>query len=83
VFFILDFDEEIKITPLPSNLNGFVIGDSLEKKEDTVGDLRMIRNNVEKGYNALKKKISGFSHRKTSIQTVLNIVIIYPIFVSK
>lgn len=67
----VDFGDQIEITPLPSNIAGFIIGDSLEKKEDTVGDLRMIRNNVEKGYNALKKKISGFSHRKTSIQTVL------------
>ena len=67
----VDFGDQIVITPLPSNITGFVIGDSLEKKEDTVGDLRMIRNNVEKGYNTLKKKISDFSHRKTSIQTVL------------
>ena len=67
----VDFGDQIEITPLPSNITGFVIGDSLEKKKDTVGDLRMIRNNVEKGYNILKKKITDFSHRKTSIQTVL------------
>jgi len=67
----VDFGERIEITPLTANLNGFVIGDSLEKKNDTVGDLRMIRNNVETGYNTLKKKISGFSHRETSIQTVI------------
>jgi len=67
----VDFGDQIEITPLPSTITGFVIGDSLEKKEDTVGDLRMIRNNVEKGYNILKKKISGFSHRNTSIQTIL------------
>ncbi|MCE7746716.1 MAG: hypothetical protein GPJ52_16435 [Candidatus Heimdallarchaeota archaeon] len=68
----VDFGEQIEITPLPSNIAGFVIGDSLEKKVDTVGDLRMIRNNVEKGYNTLKTKISNFSHRETSIQTVLD-----------
>ena len=31
----------------------------------------MIRNNVEKGYNLLMKKIDGFSHRKTELQEVL------------
>jgi galactokinase len=67
----VDFGDQIEITPLPSNLSGFVIGDSLEKKQDTVGDLRMIRNNVEQGYNLLKEKIHGFSHRKTSIKEVM------------
>lgn len=67
----VDFGEQIKITPLPTNLSGFVIGDSLEKKKDTVGDLRMIRNNVEQGYNLLKDRITDFSHRKTSIHEVL------------
>lgn len=67
----VDFGEQIKITPLPSYLSGFVIGDSLEKKKDTVGDLRMIRNNVEQGYNLLKDKITDFSHRKTSIMEVM------------
>ncbi len=68
----VDFGDQIEITPLPSNLDGFVIGDSLEKKKDTVGDLRMIRDNVEMGYNTLRNKIANFSHRETSIQTVLN-----------
>ncbi len=67
----VDFGERIEITPLPSDLSGFVIGDSLEKKQDTVGDLRMIRNNVEQGYNLLKDKIIDFSHRKTSIQEIV------------
>ncbi|NHJ33096.1 MAG: GHMP kinase [Asgard group archaeon] len=67
----VDFGDQIVITPLPSNLVGFVIGDSLEKKKDTVGDLRLIRNNVEQGYNYLKEKIADFSHRKTTIQEVL------------
>jgi len=67
----VDFGDDIIITPLTPKLDGFVIGDSLEKKEDTVGDLRMIRNNVELGYNLLKDRISNFSNRKTSLQEVL------------
>ncbi len=68
----VDFDQEIKLTKVPVTLSGLLIGDSLEKKEDTVGDLRMIRTSVEEGYQQLCDLINGFSHRKTSLKEITN-----------
>ncbi len=67
----VDFGHQFKITPLSTKITGLIIGDSLEKKKDTVGDLRMIRTNVEAGYNQLKNYIQGFDHRLTSLDDVL------------
>ncbi|MHA1156830.1 MAG: GHMP family kinase ATP-binding protein, partial [Candidatus Heimdallarchaeota archaeon] len=33
----VDFGQEIKLTKVPTTLSGLIIGDSLQKKEDTVG----------------------------------------------
>ncbi|NHJ87208.1 MAG: hypothetical protein FK734_17220, partial [Asgard group archaeon] len=68
----VDFGDEIKLTQIPTNLSGLVIGDSLEKKKDTVGDLKMIRTNVERGYSLLKPLIRNFNHRETSLAEILN-----------
>ncbi|MHA1943275.1 MAG: GHMP family kinase ATP-binding protein, partial [Candidatus Thorarchaeota archaeon] len=58
------------VTKLPAELDSIVIGDSGEKKEDTVGDLRYIRTTVESEYEAIKKNISTFDQRKTPANMV-------------
>ena len=67
----VDFGEKISLTELPVKLKGIIIGDSEQKKKDTVGDLRMIRTTVEKGYKILGEIIPNFSHRKTSLEEIL------------
>lgn len=67
----VDFGKKIALTELPVKLEGIVIGDSQQKKKDTVGDLRMIRITVEKGYKILGEIIPNFSHRTTSLQTIM------------
>jgi len=70
----VDFGEKLELTELPAKLSGLIIGDSLEKKQDTVGDLRFIRNNVEAGYQQLSKYIENFSHRRSSLEEVLQYI---------
>jgi galactokinase len=65
----VDFGEQTSVTKLPDSLDGLVIGDSLEKQE-TVGDLRMIRTAVEEGYAYLRQKVSDFENRSTSVNEV-------------
>ncbi|MFX1481963.1 MAG: galactokinase family protein [Promethearchaeota archaeon] len=62
--------ETRKATRLPAELNSIIIGDSGEKKKDTVGDLRYIRTTVENEYNALRQRIPSFSRRTTPANTV-------------
>lgn len=62
--------ESKKVTKLPAQLDSIVIGDSGEKKKDTVGDLRYIRTTVENEYEVIKKKISAFDRRKTPANLV-------------
>jgi len=70
----VDFGQEITLTKVPTKLTGLVIGDSLEKKKDTVGDLRRIRNTVEEGYRQLGTMIKNFSHRETSLETIIKFI---------
>ncbi len=67
----LDCGNNNAVTKLPAMIQGIVIGDSREKKADTVGDLRAIRSAAEEGYHLLAQKIRGFDNRKTSIEKVL------------
>ncbi|MFX1367959.1 MAG: mevalonate kinase, partial [Promethearchaeota archaeon] len=69
----IEFDEEMSVTRLPAAPEGIVIGDSLEKKEDTVGDLRYIRETVESEYSKLAKSIPGFNQRRTDLNLVLEL----------
>jgi galactokinase len=62
--------ESQKITRLPAKLDSFVIGDSGEKKQDTVGDLRYIKTTVEREYEAIAEKISSFNRRTTSVNLI-------------
>ncbi|MGY5881069.1 MAG: galactokinase family protein [Candidatus Thorarchaeota archaeon] len=58
------------VSKLPAKLDSIVIGDSGEKKKDTVGDLRYIRTTVEREYELIAQKISTFDRRTTSVSRV-------------
>jgi galactokinase len=60
------------LTLLPARLTGLIIGDSLEPKSDTVGDLARIRSLAEEGYQRLSKIIPGFDHLKTPMEQIRN-----------
>ncbi len=62
--------KENKVSKLPAELETFVIGDSGEKKVDTVGDLRYIRLTVEREYKEIGKKMESFDRRKTALVDV-------------
>jgi galactokinase len=66
----VDCGSSYKTTRLPAIVEGLVIGDSLEKKKDTVGDLKRIRSEVEKEYEKLASVISGFDQRTTPVDEV-------------
>ena len=55
------------VTKLVAMLDSFVIGDSGEQKEDTVGDLRYIRTTVESEYERIKKQLPAFDRRRTPV----------------
>ncbi|TFH11731.1 MAG: GHMP kinase [Candidatus Thorarchaeota archaeon] len=58
------------VSKLPAKLDYIVIGDSEEKKKDTVGDLHYIRTTVEREYELMAQKISSFNRRTTPINRV-------------
>ncbi len=58
------------ISRLPARLGSIVIGDSGEKKKDTVGDLRNIRTTVETEYELISQKIKSFDRRTTSVNNI-------------
>ncbi len=65
----VDMKENI-VTKLPARLDSIIIGDSGEKKKDTVGDLLYIRTTVELEYKLITQKISSFDRRTTPINKV-------------
>ena len=62
--------EDNTVSRLPAKLNTIVIGDSGEKKKDTVGDLRYIRTTVEREYELMAQKISSFNRRTTPVNRI-------------
>ncbi|MHA2140387.1 MAG: mevalonate kinase family protein [Candidatus Thorarchaeota archaeon] len=68
----VDLGADYKTTRLPANIEGLVIGDSLEKKEDTVADLKRIRTLIEKEYQVISEIIPDFDQRKTPTSVVTN-----------
>jgi galactokinase len=62
--------ENKKVTKLPAELDSIVIGDSGEKKKDTVGDLRYIRSTIEKEYESITERIISFNRRTTPANLV-------------
>ena len=61
---------ENKVTRLPAEVDRLVIGDSREKKKDTVGDIRYIKNTVEAEYEKISRQIESFDRRTTPIDRV-------------
>lgn len=59
-----------RVTRLPAELTGLVIGDSQQKKKDTVGDLRETRKIIESGYKEIRRKLPEFDPRTTEVQQV-------------
>ncbi|MHA2212825.1 MAG: GHMP family kinase ATP-binding protein [Candidatus Thorarchaeota archaeon] len=66
----LDFEQNCKVTKLPAMIEGIVIGDSMEKKADTVSDIRRMKTSVLEEYAAIAKLIEGFDPRTTPINRV-------------
>ncbi|MDF1539548.1 MAG: galactokinase family protein [Candidatus Thorarchaeota archaeon] len=66
----VSMDSDQKVTKVPADIKGLVIGDSRQKKKDTVGDLKEIRESVEEGFDEIKRKLPDFDRRTTGIQTV-------------
>jgi len=66
----IDCVNPIRVTPIDCDLTGFVLGNSLEKK-DTKGTLRASRQAVEAGIAELSKRIPGFSLRETPTDRIL------------
>jgi galactokinase len=58
------------VTRLACPISSMVIGDSLEKKADTVGDLVRIRTAVEKGYAEMKKAHPEFDNKCTPLSVL-------------
>ncbi len=61
---------ENRVNRLPAELNMFVVGDSGEKKRDTVGDLRYIRTTVEREYREIAKDLYSFDRRVTPVNMI-------------
>jgi len=55
--------------PLEANLEGIVLGDSLERK-NTVEDLARVREQVQLGVSKLRKMLPTFDLKKTSFQDI-------------
>jgi galactokinase len=66
----LTIKPEIEVTRIPVPINGLVIGDSGEKKSDTVGDLAEIRNLAERGYHKISQHIEGFDQNTTALEEI-------------
>ncbi len=70
----LDFSQDLIVTELPARIMGIVIGDSEEKKKDTVGDIRKIRTAAEEGFQILSELIEGFNRSTTPLDSVLDYI---------
>ncbi|MFH1732987.1 MAG: galactokinase family protein [Planctomycetota bacterium] len=66
----IDCVDPIEVTPIDFDLTGFVLGNSLEKK-DTKGTLRASRQAVEAGIAEMAKRIPDFSLRETPAGCIL------------
>jgi len=62
--------DDNSVSKLPAKLDSIVIGDSGEKKRDTVGDLRYIRTTVEQEFEAITSRIRSFDRRTTPVNSV-------------
>ena len=62
--------ESNRVTCLPAKLGSLVIGDSGEKKKDTVGDLEYIKMTVEREYELISQEMPSFNRRTTPVNAV-------------
>ena len=69
----VEMTEDQRVTIIPASIGSMVIGDSCEKKEDTVGDLSRIRSTVESEYRRLSDVIPGFNQRTTPVGEVFEL----------
>ncbi len=65
----IDCREPITVERLPAELDGFVLGDSLQPK-DTTGVLGKSRSAVEAGLSVLRDGIDDFDFRTTTLEEV-------------
>lgn len=65
---------EQRVTQLPAVLEGLIIGDSCQKKQDTVGDLREIRKSIETGFRMIESRLPDFDRRATSFDSVSDVL---------
>ncbi len=65
----IDCKEPITVERLPANIDGLVLGDSLQPK-DTTGVLGRSRSAVEAGLAVLRDNIPDFDFRTTSLEEV-------------
>ena len=65
----IDCRSPITVDALPAQLDGFVLGDSLQPK-DTTGTLATSRSAVEAGLSVLRSRIRNFSFRTASLDEV-------------
>ena len=65
----IDCREPITVDRLPAQLDGFVLGDSLQPK-DTTGVLGASRKAVEAGLTVLRRRIRDFDFRTTDLSEV-------------
>ena len=63
----IDCAEPITVTPLPAQLDGFVLGDSLEKKP-TTEILAKSKGDVRLGLDLLCRRIPGFDLKTTPLE---------------
>ncbi len=68
----VSMESDRKVTRLPAEIDGLVIGDSQQKK-DTVEDLRKMRKAIEAGYAHIRSKIPDFNRRTTLVERVYDI----------
>ena len=69
----LSMGSDQKVTVLPAEIKGLIIGDSQQKKKNTVGDLKEIKKSIEAGYSEIKRKLPEFDRRTTDVQSVFGL----------
>ncbi|MFX0091044.1 MAG: galactokinase family protein [Candidatus Hodarchaeota archaeon] len=62
------------IEQLPAELEGFVIGDSLQKKKDTVGDIMKLKAQFKEGNDILKREHPSFDLASASFREAQEIL---------
>jgi galactokinase len=69
----LNLGKDYDVTRIPARLDSLVIGDSLEKKRDTVGDIKYIKTTVENEYEKIGESIPHFDKRTTTLNEVYSL----------